>query len=172
LSGRARLFVGRFEEFVPGRRVPFVVVFNSWHWVESPIAVDLLAQLLEPGGTLALIGTEVVSWGQEPFERRLAEIFGYPWTKQMDHVDGSLQPVCQDPRFDAFRVVHHVCERRLDAETFVAVTKIYGCDRTAGQYRAIERCIDEEYGGAVTKVEDAAVYLTTRLAFGGLTTST
>jgi len=43
------------------------------------------------------------------------------------------------------------------------VTKTYGGDHTAEQYQAIERIINVDFGGAITKVEDAALYLVTRL---------
>jgi SAM-dependent methyltransferase len=163
VTDRARFVVGRFEDFSPDRSVQLIAAFNSWHWVEPRIAVDLAAQLLEPGGSLALVWTEVVSWGEEPFEERIAETFGSPWTKRLDHVDGSMQAIRQDARFDEFRVHHHPFERTLDAATFVAVTKTYGGDRTPEQYQAIERIINVDFGGAITKIEDAALYLVTRL---------
>jgi SAM-dependent methyltransferase len=163
VADRVRFVVGRFEDFSPDTSVQLLAAFNSWHWVEPRIAVELAAQLLEPGGSLALVWTEVVSWGQEPFEERIAETFGSPWTKRLDHVDGSMQPIRQDARFDEFRVHHHPFERTLDASTFVAVTKTYGGDHTAEQYQAIERIINVDFGGAITKVEDAALYLVTRL---------
>jgi SAM-dependent methyltransferase len=159
---RARLVVGRFEDFPPEPPVKLLVAFNAWHWVKPAIAVDMAAQLLEPGGSLALVWTEVVSWGQEPFEERLAETFGCPWPKQMDFVDRSMEPVRQDARFDEFRELHHPFERALDAATFVAVTKTYGGHRTAEQYQAIERIIDEDFGGTITKAEEAVLYLATR----------
>jgi hypothetical protein len=74
-----------------------------------------------------------------------------------------MQPIGQDARFDEFRVHHHPFERTLDASTFVAVTKTYGGDHTAEQYQAIERIINVDFGGSITKVEDAALYLVTRL---------
>jgi SAM-dependent methyltransferase len=161
--GRARFVVGRFEDVSPDPSVQLLAAFNSWHWVDPRIAVGLAAQLVEPGGSLALVWTEVISWGEEPFEECIAETFGSPWTKRLDHVDGSMQSIRQDGRFDEFRVHHHPFERTLDAPTFVAVTKTYGGDYTDEQYRAIERIINDEFGGAITKVEDAALYLATRL---------
>jgi SAM-dependent methyltransferase len=161
--GRARIVVGRFEDFSLDSSVRLLAAFNSWHWLNPRIAVDLAAQLVEPGGSLALVWTEVISWGEEPFEERIAETFGSPWTKRLDHVDGSMRPIRQDGRFDEFRVRHHPSERTLDASTFVAVTKTYGSDYTDEEYQSIERTINSEFGGAITKVEDAAIYLATRL---------
>jgi trans-aconitate methyltransferase len=164
LADRVRFVVSRFEDFSPDSSVKLLAAFNAWHWVEPGIAVDLVAQLLEPGGTVALVWTEVVSWGEEPFEERLAEIFGSPWDERFEHdVDGSMQPVRHDARFGEFQAHHHRFERTLDAETFVAVTKTYGGDRTTEQYEAIQRIINDDFGGSITKVEDAVLYLAARL---------
>jgi hypothetical protein len=81
----------------------------------------------------------------------------------MDHVDGSMEPIRQDVRFEDFRVRHHEFARTLDAASFVAATKTYGGDRTDEQYQRIERVINEEFGGTITKVEDAALYLAVRV---------
>lgn len=105
----------------------------------------------------------MISWGQEPFEQCLAEVFGSLWEKRMQHVDGSMEPIRQDARFGEFQVQHHPFERNLDAATFVAVTKTYGVNFTTEQFRAIERIINEDFGGVITKMEDAALYLSMRL---------
>jgi SAM-dependent methyltransferase len=162
LADRARMFIGRFEDYSAQRSVELVTSFNAWHWVEPRVALERVAELIEPNRYLALIWTEVISWGQEPFERRLAEVFGSPWEKRLEHVDGSIQPVRDDDRFDEFEVRHHPFTRSLDAETFVAVTKTYGGHRTDEQYRAIARIINSEFGGAIKKTEDAALYIARR----------
>jgi hypothetical protein len=76
----------------------------------------------------------------------------------MDHVDGSMRPIRSDPRFEDALVLHHAFERTLDASTFVAVTKTYGGQRTDEHYKAMAKVIDDEFGGSITKVEDAALY--------------
>ncbi len=162
LGDRAQIFVGRFEDYPPRRSVDLITSFNAWHWIELAVAVDRVAQLIKPGGYVALIWTEVLSWGQEPFEERLAEVFGAPWEKRFDFVDASMQPVCDDVGFDDFGVRHYQFVRRLDAATFVAVTKTYGGHRTDEQYQDIERIINDEFEGEIEKVEDAALYLARR----------
>jgi SAM-dependent methyltransferase len=162
LRDRASVFVGRFEDYSSPGLVQVVASFNAWHWVNPEIAVNRTADLLAPGGSLALVWTEVVSWGQEPFEERLAQVFGSRWAKRLDHVDDSLRPLRRDPRFEDTLVLHHVFERTLDASTFVAVTKTYGGQRTDTQYDAIRRVINDEFGGSISKVEDAALYISRR----------
>jgi SAM-dependent methyltransferase len=162
LSDRASVFVGRFEDYSARGLVQLVASFNAWHWVDPEVAVDRVAGFLARGGFLALVWTEVVSWGEEPFEERLAEVFGYPWAKRLDHVDDSMLPLRGDPRFEDALVLHHVFERTLDASTFVAVTKTYGGQRTDDQYNTVTRVINDEFGGSITKVEDAVLYISRR----------
>jgi SAM-dependent methyltransferase len=99
-GGRGSVCVSRFENYSARDQVQLVTAFNAWHWVEPETAVNRVAELLAPGGTLALVWTEVISWGEEPFEDRLAQISGHPWTKRMDHVDRSMLPIHGDPRFE------------------------------------------------------------------------
>ena len=162
LSDQARVFVGRFEDYSASSLVPLIASFNAWHWVNPEVAVDRVAELLAPSGFLALVWTEVVSWGDEPFEERLAQVSGYSWVKRLDHVDGSMHPIRDDPRFEEPLVRHHVFERTLDAATFVAVTRTYGGQRTEELYDVIARVINDEFGGSITKVEDAALYISKR----------
>jgi hypothetical protein len=136
-----------------------VVAFNAWHWIEPRAGLHRAAQLLEPHGSLALVWTEVVSWGPPRFEERLAELFGTPWPTVEPHVEGSLRPVHTDPRYGEVRVFHHPFARTLDGPTYVAVTKTYGGQRTAEDYRALERLVTDEFGNAVVKTEDAVLYL-------------
>ncbi len=162
LADRGRVVVGRFEDYSPQGSVELVSSFNAWHWIEPTVAADRVAQLIKPSGCLALVWTEVVSWGQGNFEDRLADVFGSAWGKRLDHVDASMQPVRDDDRFDEFHVRHHPFTRKLDAQTFVAVTKTYGGNRTDQQYLAIERVINTECQGEVEKVEDAVLYIARR----------
>jgi trans-aconitate methyltransferase len=163
LGDGVQFFRGRFEDFSADSPVKLLAAFNAWHWVEPRQGVELAARLVEPGGSLGLVWTEVISWGQDPFEQRLAEVFGSPWEKRMKHVDGSMQLIRQDAQFSEFQDHHHPFERDLDASTFIAVTKTYGGNYTSEQFQAIEQIINEEFGGIITKVEDAALYLSIRM---------
>jgi hypothetical protein len=70
--------------------------------------------------------------------------------------------VVDDDRFDEVRTFHHPFARRLDAATYVAVTQTYGGQRSDEQLDALRRVITDEFGGSVTKVEDAVVHLAQR----------
>ena len=162
LAARARIVVGRFEDWPQTEQVQLVVACNAWHWVQPEAGLELAAKLLPSGGALALVWTEVVSWGNEPFEDRLAEAFGSPWPKTLEQVLGSLCAVEDDRRFIDADVRRHRFERTLDAETYIAVTRTYGGDHSEGHDRMIRRIIDEDLGGTVTKVEDAVLFLVRR----------
>lgn len=161
LGARARVEVVRFEDWVPSRKVRAVAAFNAWHWVHPEVGVENAFRALAPGGSLAIVWIEVVSWGEERFETRLAEVFGGPWPKTVESVVDSARPVEDDGRFAAFRLRRYRFQRVLDAASFVAVTRTYGGTHALDQEDAIRRIIDEEMGGSVTKVEDAVLNLTT-----------
>jgi SAM-dependent methyltransferase len=80
----ARFVIGRFEDSPPSESADLIAAFNAWHWVEPDKGVSLAAKLLFPGGSLALVWTEVLSWGEHGFDARLAEVTGALWPKSID----------------------------------------------------------------------------------------
>ncbi len=161
-GSNARFVNGRFEDWPPTESTQLIAAFNAWHWVEPDKGVSLAGRLLSPGGSLALVWTDVLSWGEDGFEARLAEVTGSPWPKHLDHVFASLDPVRASEYFDDLRVHHHRFERRLDATSFIAVTRTYGGHHTVERDEVIRQLIDDEFDGAVTKVEDAVLHLARR----------
>jgi SAM-dependent methyltransferase len=159
LHGGASIVLGRFEDCPLPPHARLVAAFNAWHWVEPVVGLDRAAGLLQPQGFLALVWTEVVSWGPPRFEERLAELFGASWPKVLPHVEESLEPVRSDARYGELRQFHHPFERTLDGASYVAVTKTYGGQRSVDEYEAMERMIREEFNDAVAKKEDAVLYL-------------
>jgi SAM-dependent methyltransferase len=161
LNSRAELFVGRFEDW-PGRApLDLVVAFNSWHWVDPTVSVAKAAQLLRPGGCLALVWTDVLQHGQPPFEQRLAE-HGMPFWSVFDTVTACREHVESDPRFSEPTILRCNFERKLDADTFLAVRNTYGGSHNPDADDQIRSLINDEFGGAVTKVEAAVVHLYSR----------
>jgi len=69
LGDRADVIVSTFEDWEMSAPVDLVAAFTSWHWVNPAIGVAKVASVLQPGGVLALTWTEVVQFGQEPFDR-------------------------------------------------------------------------------------------------------
>jgi SAM-dependent methyltransferase len=161
-GANARFVNGRFEDSPLSESADLIAAFNAWHWVQPDKGVALAAQLLSTGGSLALVWTEVLSWGEDGFEARLAEVTGALWPKSIDEVLASLQPVSANAFFDDFKVCHHRFERRLDADSFIAVTRTYGGHHTTERDQLIRQLIEDEFDGEVTKVEDAVLYLAIR----------
>jgi SAM-dependent methyltransferase len=162
VGDRGRVVIDRFEECALPKRARLLAAFNAWHWVEPSVGLDRASRLLAGGGWLALVWTDVIAWGPEEFEDRLAELFGAPWPKRLDHATASLQRVLDDDRFGEVRTFHHPFARTLDAASYVAVCRTYGGERSEEQYDALQRAIADEFGGSVTKVEDAVVHLAQR----------
>ena len=159
LRGRGRVVVGRFEDCALPDRIVMLAAFNSWHWVEPKLGLERATRLLEGGGWLALVWTEVLAWGPPDFEERLADLFGQPWPKRWENVSASLEPVLNHDRFGELRSFHHPFARTLDADTYVAVSRTYGGQRSDAQYEALRYVISDEFGGSIEKVEDAVVHL-------------
>jgi len=162
LGDKARFVPGRFEDWPPAEGVDLIVAFSAWHWVEPGPGVDLAAALLSPGGSLAVAWTEIVSWGENDFEECLADVTGSVWPKSVEHMAASLHPMSADPRFGDFVVRHHRFERRLDTASFIALTRTYPGHHSAERDAQFRQIIDGEFGGAVTRVEDAVLHLTRR----------
>jgi SAM-dependent methyltransferase len=151
---------GRFEDWPVSGPVDVVAAFNSWHWVDPAVAVAKAVNVLRRGGLLALVWTEVVEYGRPPFDQRLTDL-GVPLG------GGSSVAACRshvevDPHFNAPTVVRCRFQRTLDATTFVAVRRTYGGTRDQQTDTAIRELIDEEFGGSVTKIEEAVAYLYAR----------
>ncbi len=162
LGDRARFVEGRFEDVSPDEPVDLIVAFSAWHWVEPAKGLDLAAALLPSGGSLAISWTEVVEWGEDGFEDRLADVTGSPWPKSVEHMVASLGPVDDDTRFGEFAVRRHRFERVLDTDFFIGLTRTYPGFHTEKRDEQFRQIIDNEFGGSVTRVEDAVLHLSRR----------
>lgn len=157
VGDRAVVVVGRFEDTEVEERVDLLAAFNSWHWVNPTRGVERSLQLLGPEGVVAVVWTEVISWGEEPFAERLAQLSGSPWGLSSD-IAGSRYAIEADARFIPLGQRKYRFDRRLDARTFVEVTRTYGAHLRDDLLSRIEAVITNEFGGHVTKVEEAVLY--------------
>jgi Methyltransferase domain len=159
LGDRARFVEGRFEDFSAVDSADAIVAFSAWHWVEPAIGLDLAARLLPRGGAVAVAWTEVVSWGQDGFEDRLAEVTGSPWPKTVEHMRASLEPLRADDRFDEVALRTHRFERALDSQTFIGLTRTYPGFHTAKRDARYQQIIDNDFDGSVQRIEDGVLYV-------------
>jgi SAM-dependent methyltransferase len=159
----ADVIEGRFEETAIRAAVDLVAAFNSWHWVKPAVGVERLMELLRPGGVVALVWTEVISWGQDPFGARLAEETGQPWVGRLPEIVNSKDAVAGDDRLASLGRRRYRFERTLTAQTFSDVTRTYGGHPSDELLVQIEAVIDNEFNGTVTNVEEAVLYAYKRL---------
>ncbi|NGM11452.1 class I SAM-dependent methyltransferase [Verrucosispora sioxanthis] len=80
LAGRGdvRVLVAPFERWEADESVPFDLVFaaTAWHWLDPEVAYRRAAELLRPGGHLAIVATEHVSpAGGDDFFRQVQRIY-------------------------------------------------------------------------------------------------
>jgi SAM-dependent methyltransferase len=162
LEDRAQVLIETFEDVPLQPLADLVIAFISWHWVDPAIGVPRLASLLAPGRPVALVWTDVISWGQEPFEQLVADRLGFSWLHGFDQLTASKAALLRDGRFGPFLERRYRFERRLDAETYLAVMRTYGGEPTAEREEVVEEIINGSCGGIVTKTEDAVVYLSRR----------
>ena len=158
LNGRGQILVCRLEDWSPQHSVGLVAAFNSWHWVEPRPGIAVLERTLRPGGVLAVVWSEVIQWGQEPFEAVMADLAGWsPSPTMTSLLAESLEPLRASGLFGDFDVRRYRFSRDLDAEAYIAVTRTYGTTRPDWEV-AVRRAIDEHCGAVVTKIEDAVLF--------------
>jgi SAM-dependent methyltransferase len=163
VGGGVEVIERRFEDTALQGPVRLIAAFNSWHWVDPTLGVERLVDLLDSGGVVALVWTEVISWGQDPFADRLAALSGRPWVGRFPKIVNSKEAVAADKRFTALDQRRYRFERTLDAQSFVEVTKTYGDHLTEELLAQVAALINNEFDGLVTKVEEAAVHAYKRI---------
>ena len=75
----------------------------------------------------------------------------------------SKDVVATDGRFSTLGERRYRFDRKLGAHSFVEATRTYGAHPTDDVLVEVEALINSEFGGEVTKVEEAAVYIYRRL---------
>lgn len=160
LQERIELVVGRFEDWVPDRHAALVVAFNAWHWVDPAIAVDRVAHLLQRGGVLCLVWTEVVSYGPQALEECLGL---HPDDDALQAIATTRLSVEADSRFrwTLRHLARHFAGpgRRGVRRGHAYVWRTHTPKRDA----AIRAVINEGCGGSVTKAERANAFIYQRV---------
>lgn len=160
LAGRGEVIDLPFEEWEPTGPADLVAAFTSWHWVDPSVGVAKVASVLRPGGLVALTWIEVVQYGQEPFD----QLSGYDKLHEplADAIEPHLRPFDEHGGFGERTVCRFRFERVLDADRFVAESRTYPGPHSENRDAEIRCLINKDFGGAITKVEDAVLHLYTR----------
>jgi SAM-dependent methyltransferase len=160
LQDQVEIVVGRFEDWVPDRTVDVVAACNAWHWVDPRIGLGRVAEILRPGGVLALVWTEVLHYGPTVLEDAAGL---HPEDRALDGVMRSRLAVDADDRFAPPVASAHDLSRTLDADEFIAVTRTYGGPHSPERDATIRSVIDGSCGGRVTKSERAHAFVYRRV---------
>jgi SAM-dependent methyltransferase len=158
-AGRGRCTVTRFEDWEAREPVDLICSFNSWHWVDPASGLDKAAETLRSGGCLALVWTDVVQYGEPPFDRRLEDVLGAAIPDVFDQVTACVRSVLEDRRFTQKETYRHEFSRDLDAETLVNVRNTYVRQPDPVVNDAISSLIRREFDGWVTKIEEAVTFI-------------
>ena len=157
-----------FEAFASPRDA-FELIFaaTSFHWIDPDVRMPKCAQLLAPGGTLAVFSsthpapyTGFFSEVQELYDRHVPE-----WTRPRKpessrHVNVTQEPdegVLNDENFSdaVYRSYDWSCD--FSADDYVRLLRTFsdhirlGEERLAGLAEDIRKFIEERYGGYVTR---------------------
>jgi ubiquinone/menaquinone biosynthesis C-methylase UbiE len=118
-----RFQVSSFEDFADTGPFNLIVSATAFHWIDPDVGLAKAAQLLRPGGWLALLST-----GErypEPLQDELRKL----WVRH-SHRDGDwadqpawLQALRQSPLFGATVEMSHTAPLRLPAETVIGVER-------------------------------------------------
>lgn len=138
LAGRGdvEVVVSPFERWEAGDPEPFDLVFaaTSWHWLDPQVAFRRAAELLRPGGHLAIVATEHVSPPDgDDFFRRVERVYdevgmgdGQGGPKPPDAIAAPDVEAMGGSGFFAEPVVHrYVWSRDYTAEEYLAVLSTY-----------------------------------------------
>jgi SAM-dependent methyltransferase len=179
-SDRLRVSVGDFEELeLPGASVDGVFAATAYHWISSSAQTDRPAELLRPGGVVAIVDliqvTSEVDRGffeaAQPIYERYGEGHQGPAAPTREHVDPPIRSVLAgDERF------HGVTVRRWDwDQTYTAAeyrklmlsysgTQMMAAPQRLGLVDDMQAFVDEEFDGRVTRPLVATLTTATRVA--------
>jgi SAM-dependent methyltransferase len=170
LAGRGDVdvVVSPFERWLAGEQKPFDLVFaaTSWHWLDPQVAYRRAAELLRPGGQLAIVATEHVSPpGGDDFFRQIERVYdevgmgdGQGGPKPPEAIAAPDVEAIGGSGFFAQPIVHrYVWSRDYTAEEYLALLSTYSGHIAASPsqrrtlYRGIRELISARPGAKVSK---------------------
>ncbi|MFC6023280.1 class I SAM-dependent methyltransferase [Plantactinospora solaniradicis] len=158
--------VSPFEHWTPPT-TPFDLVISAtaFHWIDPAIRVDKAADVLRPGGTLAVVHTEHVAGGTENFfadAQACYEAFdprtppGLRLTPAADIPDDPIE-VAPSARFGPARFRRYEWEQGYTTGEYLDLLMTYSGHRTLprpagdGLLACIANLIDRDHGGQISK---------------------
>ncbi|WKU07110.1 trans-aconitate 2-methyltransferase [Micromonospora sp. HUAS LYJ1] len=158
--------VAAFEEWVaPVTPFDLVLAATAFHWIDPDIRVGRAADVLRPGGTLAVIHTEHVAGGTERFFVDVQGCYerfdprtppGLRLTPAADHPRDSAE-IDQSGRFGPVEFLRYEWEQSYTTATYLDLLMTYSGTRSLPQpdrdrlLACIGGLIDRAHEGVVTK---------------------
>ena len=164
-----------FETWEPDERdFDAVVAFTSWHWLDPATAFDHAADLLRPGGALAIVATHhVLPAGGDPFfadvqadyeavlpDEEKTKAGGPPLPEAVPDLGAAFEA---SGRFDHAATRRHVWDVEYTADTYLALLDTYSGHRAldearrADLYERIRRRIEARPHARVRKTNLATL---------------
>jgi SAM-dependent methyltransferase len=160
--------VAPFEEFeLPPEPFDAVVAFTSFHWIDSDVGTAKVAAALRPGGAFAVVSTEHVAGGTDPFFVDVQECYERwdPETPKggvrLEDADDVVARIDVDPdaegRFGRAEGRRHEVDIAYSTASYLDVLMTYSghramdADARDGLLSCIAALIDGRYGGLIVK---------------------
>ncbi len=149
-----------------GARFGLVFAATSWHWVDPELRYLKAADLLEPGGSLAVWGSTLAfPAGFDPIFTEIQQVYdeiGEPWEGEWppptpDQVPDLTGEIGASGRFEDAHVRRYVWEQQYDAGQYVALLDTFSGHRDMDPasrerlYRELRRLISRRAGGRLTR---------------------
>jgi SAM-dependent methyltransferase len=164
---RVKIETASFEEWdAQDETFDLLIAATSWHWIDPAIRYNKAANVLKPGGHLAIwAATHVFPEGGDPFFRQLQDVY--------DEIDSGDRGLMSYPRpgdledltdeiegtqlFSVILIKHYDWELVYDAESYIALLKTFS-DHIAREpwqqdrlYGEIRRRLAERESGTVRR---------------------
>jgi SAM-dependent methyltransferase len=149
--GSVEIRTGDFEsvELPPGS-FDAVVAFTSFHWLDPETRLERCAQLLRPGGALAVVVTQhVLPEGGDPFFVAVQDTYAAAGEKRVERpprpeeVPDIRDELVAGGRFGAVEVRRYVRDVEYDADAYIDVLETYS------GHRALEPATRERLYGDI-----------------------
>jgi SAM-dependent methyltransferase len=160
------VIVAAFEEWrLPAQPFDLVLSATAFHWLDPAVRVSKAAAALRPGGTLAVVTTDHVAGGTEPFFVDVQACYERwdPATppglrlQPADQIPAQIDELDRSGWFEPAVVRRYEWEQAYSTDTYLDVLLTYSGhlalpdEARAGLLACIAELIDTRYSGALSK---------------------
>lgn len=163
---RVEVLNAAFEDWpLPAEPFDAVVAATAFHWLDPAVRMRKTAAALRPGGALAIVATEHIAGGTEPFFAE-AQACYERWDAstppglrllRADQIPTETDELDRSGRFEPAVVFRYEWQQTYSTAAYLDVLRTYSghralqADLRAGLLDCIAQLIDTRYNGAITK---------------------